>query len=524
VRAKLVENIKFERGIDPKDSMEIGRLGKRAMDKMISGVLYLSKIPRWDYYWWFKDPKNNKIYRAFSLKRDGGYKVSEWGYHCDEEEKDFPLDLIPTKKHFDKFYAKINGIDHFNESQNFERGIDPKDSIRIGRKHIWNMTAEELANHILDTVSDKVRPILNKIEDAVKKAGYKDIETYQEYVYLRFDEDDKFPFVSKEIDDAEQELEETIASEVENFPIRDEKAKKNLIGDLFTLELEGGPHKTYVEMIKQKLDPAYIKESVNFERGIDPKDSIRVGRKWKWDMTAEELAIHIIDDIEEKTKPIIKKITIAVKKVGFRSLSEYNSYILDQYDNAKSDTFQKFKHETKEIEDAEKELEDTITEEIKKYPFKEGINSTRSVIGNLFTLILEGGAFMTYVDIIKGYLDKIYLKESINFERGLDPKDSIDIGSYRTDAPKINLFKKMHQLAKMCPIFKDVSEIDWDKPEPKFIIFSTKTHKKTPTFKETYTLYFTNVEELGIILFDDIEDSEYENISLDEFKKITSCK
>lgn len=360
------ENINFERGIDPKDAMDIGLPAVRAASRMIPGILYTTRMPKWGYTWWYKDPKNNKIYRAFTLKRDGGYRVK-----LADIQDEFPLDLKPTGKHFDKFMAKVNKIE---ESQNFERGIDSKDSIGIGRKYIWNMTANDMAEHILNVVSDKVRPILNKIEAAVKKAGYKDIETYQEYVYLRFDEDDEFPFVSKEIDDAEQELEETITAEVENFPIRDEKAKKDLIGDLFTLELEGGPHKTYVEMVKQKLDLTYI-------------------------------------------------------------------------------------------------------------------------------------------------------KESINFERGKDPKDTMDIGTYRTDAPKISIFKRMHQLAEMCPIFKEVTEIDWDNKEPKFIIFSTKTHKKTPSiFKETFTLYLTKEEELGIILFDDIEDTEYENISLDEFLKITSCK
>ena len=98
-------------------------------------------------------------------------------------------------------------------------------------------------------------------------------------------------------------------------------------------------------------------------------------------------------------------------------VKEYSNYILDQYDNHPLDPPSEI-HASKEIDDAEKELENAITEEVKKYPFKEGINNTGAVIGNLFTLILEGGAFMTYVDIIKGYLDKIYLKESLDFERG----------------------------------------------------------------------------------------------------------
>ena len=366
MRAKLIlENINFERGIDPKDAMDIGRPEIRAASKMIPGVLYKSNIPRWDYLWWYKNPKDNKIYRSFGTIWGGWYKAK-----LVDLEDDFPLDLEPTKKHFDKFIAKVNKIE---ESQNFERGIEPKDSMRVGRKWKWDMTAEELAAYIIDETMKKANPINRKIENAVKKAGYLSTKEYNEFMSLYFDEHDEFPHVSEEIDDAEQELEKIIASEVEKYPIKISD-KENLIGKLFTLNIEGGPYRTYLDMVKQSLDPTY-------------------------------------------------------------------------------------------------------------------------------------------------------LKESINFERGLEPKDSIDIGAYRTDAPKRNLFKRMHQLAEMCPIFKEVTEIDWDKPEPKFIIFSTKTHKKTPSiYKETYTLYLTKEEELGIILFDDIEDSEYENISLDEFKKITSCK
>jgi hypothetical protein len=111
------------------------------------------------------------------------------------------------------------------------------------------------------------------------------------------------------------------------------------------------------------------------------------------------------------------------------------------------------------------------------------------------------------------------------FIRGEDPKETMDIGNYRSNAPKRNIFKKMHQLAEACPLFKEVTEIDWDKKEPSFRIFSTKTHKKTPSiYKEEFTLYLTEEEEAWIILFDDIDDNKYTDITLEEFKKITSCK
>jgi len=268
MRAKLIN---FERGIDPKDSMNIGLPGIRAMSKMKPGVIYRTEEKRWYYYFFFKNPENNEIYYSFSSSRK---VIHAYRFLSKHKPSDFPLDLTPTGKHFDKFLPKLTFVD---ESINFERGIEPKDSMRVGRKWKWDMTAEELAEHILDVVSEKARPILSKIEAAVKAAGYENLKTYQDYIYDYFDNHDEFAHASKEIDDAEQELEETIAAEVEQFPIKDEEAKKDLIGDLFTLMLEGGPHGTYVDMIKQKLDPAYLKESVNFERGVEPRKSMDVG-------------------------------------------------------------------------------------------------------------------------------------------------------------------------------------------------------------------------------------------------------
>jgi len=381
VKARFIyEALDFERGADPRDSMELGRLGKRAMDRMEPGVIYVSSTPRWGYYWFYKDPRDNKIYKAFSLKREGGYKVDEWGNNLYNEETDFPLDLQPTGKHFDKFLAKI---------------------VQVNR----------------------------------------------------------------------------------------------------------------------------IRESLNFERGGDPKDSIRVGRKWKWDMTAEELSIHIINDIREKSKPIINKITQFAKKAGFKSLEEYNEYILDQYDKDPSASPEKVRHVSKEINDAEKELDKLIKEEVEKYPFKSGINNKGTVIGSLFSLMLEGGAFMTYVDIIKGYLDKEYLKESSHFLRGAEPKSSMNVGMAAKYGPSTALFLQIHEFAKHSKSFSEVGDIDFSGKEPKFFIVSKRENasgkpKKEYPFEE-FLFYLTPDE--GIICFADHSESneEYTIADLDYFKELT---
>lgn len=507
-----IGNINFERGMDPKNAMEIGRPEIRAAKQMISGVLYKSNTPKWYYSWWYKDPRDNKIYYTFEIRR-GNIQA-----HVAKLNKSFPLDLEPTKRHFDKFIAKVNKIE---ESQNFERGIDAKDSIRIGRKHIWNMTAEELANYILDVVTDNVRPKLNKIEAAVKKAGYKDIETYQEYVYLRFDKDDEFPFVSKEIDDAEQELEEAIAAEVEQFPTKDEKAKKDLIGDLFTLELEGGPHKTYVEMVKQKLDPAYLKESVNFERGVEPKKSMEVGMTKVLSQIIEELL-----KFDEKFQDILREIRFYRDGVEFACSVDRSKLSDKQRADYIRELIEKFGLDSFIVLRPVKLYRPMGMANFIFELTKEGhkVNPKKR-----FYLHMNGGVFTTEDNKISSFVeDYLYaktLQEAYNFERGINPKNTMNIGAYRTDAPKRNLFKRMHQLAKACPIFKFVTEIRWEGVEPSFKISSNKTHKKTPSiFKENFTIYLTKEEELGILLFDDIEDTEYENITLKEFLKITSCK
>jgi uncharacterized protein Yka (UPF0111/DUF47 family) len=144
------------------------------------------------------------------------------------------------------------------ENINFERGIDPRDSLRIGKKWKWGMTGEELAQYILDIVGKRVKPILGKIEDAVLKAGHESMGAYYKYFYDYFDEYNEFPPDPKNLRNAKKELRKTIAEEVENFPTKNDDAKKRLIEDLFSVELEGGPFRTYVDIIKDRLDPGYL--------------------------------------------------------------------------------------------------------------------------------------------------------------------------------------------------------------------------------------------------------------------------
>ena len=125
----IKESVNFERGIDPKDSMNIGIPGIRAMSKMKPGIIYRTEDKRWYYYFFFKNPQDNEVYYSFSSSRE---KIHAYRFLSKHKPNDFPLDLIPTGKHFDKYLPKVTFVD---ESLNFERGKDVKKSMDIGLEH-----------------------------------------------------------------------------------------------------------------------------------------------------------------------------------------------------------------------------------------------------------------------------------------------------------------------------------------------------------------------------------------------------
>ena len=123
------------------------------------------------------------------------------------------------------------------------------------------------------------------------------------------------------------------------------------------------------------------------------------------------------------------------------------------------------------------------------------------------------------------------------FIRGQDPKETMDIGQYRTDAPKRDLFIKMHSEATKSKAFGQVTPIREEGKEPSFKIRSKKTVKVERTHQDyqnssyskyvstevqEFTIYLTKDE--GIILFDDARDEEYPDITFKEFLKITGCR
>jgi hypothetical protein len=125
------ENINFERGLDPKTSMDVG---KSMLDRKI--------LEETD--WAIDLRKHGFIYEFLDLIRDyKGYPIlvmknkqhEEWPYRAISIVGIFG-DYQPTQERaLKQIKTTIDGIiNPIKESVNFERGIDPKDALELGKK------------------------------------------------------------------------------------------------------------------------------------------------------------------------------------------------------------------------------------------------------------------------------------------------------------------------------------------------------------------------------------------------------
>jgi hypothetical protein len=118
------------------------------------------------------------------------------------------------------------------------------------------------------------------------------------------------------------------------------------------------------------------------------------------------------------------------------------------------------------------------------------------------------------------------VRESLNFERKGDIKKNLNIGKYSYDLPMEMLFKIMHEEAKKCKYFTEVSDINYENKEPVFSIkTSYKIEKKNRNYGYIYkefSLYLTKFE--GIICIDEWTTDEEKLKNLGDFKIHTNCQ
>jgi len=238
MKAKFVfENINFERGKEPKDAMKIGiknidwgfRTGYRFQRGRIVKITNYNNIPiiviKGSQYYLACSPLN------YRLKNRGEKIRGHWRSTVEETIKDL-----------------IRKIDqyHISESIDFERGIEPKDAMKIG----------------IDNIDWGYGPNYLKMAQKDNRLEIVGMEKYKTALILITKSKNYIP------------LEDTPYMAMSNI--------RNEVPDP-RLNIGSDWHKTKEEALedaKERLDKKYfLKESIDFERGIEPRDAMKIGRR-----------------------------------------------------------------------------------------------------------------------------------------------------------------------------------------------------------------------------------------------------
>ena len=309
------ENINFERGLDPKQSMDIGFLHKWINLK--KGDLF--KIKR-D----FTTGSDNRLddTKHYNTFLKGDYLIiNDPGQQYEDNNIGFTAFIIykfrsgggtdRVKSHDDKFLwgtplqfeGRLEKVSKIGESQNFERGIDPKDSMKIGR------VGERDIKKILDKLVE-LRGGEYKIE-YTKNWGKR--TPYFEGTYFMAPVYDK-------------------VFRADNFFIR-YYPPQGVSADYFTYGylIDGRMMKEQIittaeEGLKKILSHLTVyphdsaSESINFERGLDPKKAMKIGKNFlpykkgdkvkvwvPWEKRLVEVRVYEDEELDSDGKTKIKK-------------------------------------------------------------------------------------------------------------------------------------------------------------------------------------------------------------------------
>jgi len=137
------------------------------------------------------------------------------------------------------------------ETQNFTRGLDPKEAMGIGLQ-------KQIIKALLSLQSENGIGSINFMQNRniawLEVTDYNaDIDTFLKYIYKNF----KIDFFS---DTQQKNIRKTFGHWSCKFYLIIKPEYKELFKNAFTPE-------------------GFIKESYNFERGLDPKDAMNIGKK-----------------------------------------------------------------------------------------------------------------------------------------------------------------------------------------------------------------------------------------------------
>ena len=250
---RIVESLNFERGIDSKEKMGIGR-SSFPFDpaKFYNNIKFKNEIDQSfsydDQYIFYIEGEefvsDDNFRYGFAIKKNNDNPAKGF-LHLWNVSKQF----LNTRKVNIKWNDDINdlilklrdeALQELNESLDFERGIDPKESMEIGME--GRLKAWLRQNYRIVSATDEVA---------------------LQYAVLG----ERLDFVKYLIQDKGVEIPVKIMN----------LAFTNKVDDEIVLILitKGDPER--IEYIRSKSKGKYIRESLEFERGQDPKSAMGIG-------------------------------------------------------------------------------------------------------------------------------------------------------------------------------------------------------------------------------------------------------
>jgi len=409
MKALKIYEIQFERGGDPYDRLDVGSEEIRIVNKLSkianelglkdAGIEDLNKNKAIKSWWlpprsnWNHSKGRVTIFRNPNTNYNYNFGVYVMGKMTD----------MRAWTDWDTLEKWQYNIDAVYESLNFERGLDPTEALRIGKKHIWkNMSAKELAMTIIDEVGNKVQSLEDDLYQAILGAGYDTMEEYQEAI---MPEDSEIEYEGdKGVDAAIDRIQTVIEEEVSKYPVKKED-KEKLVSYLVTLAVEGGPYNTYVDMIKITLDPSYLKESLDFERGKDTFSSLKIGNKG--------ILLNAFDKLDSLKEDLFGLEAFYIGPEGFRIDSRFRDESISWANDVMNELGIRHYFERK----------------VKKSQHGDGVDFWFEFNNSYKNIISDEDSVSARYNIYRGwkYHNK-KVNESLEFERGKNPKKSMQLG------------------------------------------------------------------------------------------------
>jgi hypothetical protein len=277
VNKKMSESVNFERGVDPKSIMDIGVISKikkilndfnyRTEHIRYAGIIertpYQSNLPNEgsDDVWIYIHYQNNGSKEQFDRDTEWADKYIDYRSFIRGTHEIWPTGYARIKPEYKELFLKTQST--LRESYNFERGQEPKSAMEIGR---WK---EILREKILSTDPD-----LGKMTEM----GWMITKDYWAGDFMNPD-----------------------------------KTKTEWNWDALNSLTPEGFKELERQLNKVK---ASLKESLNFERGIEPKDAI-LGPKYRMFSIVRHKMLNSIKDIAQKyNAEVIDESTQELLKIG----------------------------------------------------------------------------------------------------------------------------------------------------------------------------------------------------------------